>query len=279
MNTANAGYKQNFILDDNYPDQLSIFKAICRFMQSVSTAHATQMGISLNALQAAGLTWVLARRQTLLLHRPSPGSEIEIETRPSALTSLTCRRDFIIREKNGALLGMSLTNWAVLNLQTRHAVRIPEFISSRYVTAAHEAMPELELKPRRLSPADAVAVASAREEDIDLNNHVTNTRYVDLMLDAVPDKIRRECRPAFCDIVYRAEGLAGDCIEIRRQKVNPSEADDIYPALRTSPKLCELLDSQEYTGFRHSLVKRKTKFLFITREQEKELVRGFSLWI
>lgn len=208
---------------------------------------------------------------------PSPGAEITIETWPSTLSRLTCRRDFVIWE-NGETLGLSLTDWAVLNLQTRRAERIPEFIAAKYPSAAPEAMPELNLKPAPLSPAEAVSLVPVRAADIDLNNHVTNTRYVELMLGAVPDAIRRERRPAFCDIVYRAEALAGDRIEIRRQTVQPDAAEDVLPALRACPALRALLDRADCTAFRHSLVKPKTGFLFIAGKPEKELVRGFSLW-
>ena len=278
MHTATTSYQQRFCPDGDYPDQLAVFEAIGRFIQTTSAAHATQMGLSVNALQAAGLTWVLARQQTLLLRPPSPGAEITIETWPSTLSRLTCRRDFVIWE-NGETLGLSLTDWAVLNLQTRRAERIPEFIAAKYPSAAPEAMPELNLKPAPLSPAEAVSLVPVRAADIDLNNHVTNTRYVELMLGAVPDAIRRERRPAFCDIVYRAEALAGDRIEIRRQTVQPDAAEDVFPALRACPALRALLDRADCTAFRHSLVKPKTGFLFIAGKPEKELVRGFSLWV
>ncbi|MBQ4133745.1 MAG: hypothetical protein IJD04_08460 [Desulfovibrionaceae bacterium] len=111
MDDSFKSYRKNFILPETCRTQLEIFKDVGLFIQHASAAHSAQMGISINALQAAGFSWVLARQQTLLLQLPQPGEEIEIETWPSELTRLKCCRDYTERDKEGKILGHSLTEW------------------------------------------------------------------------------------------------------------------------------------------------------------------------
>ena len=70
MATAPLSYKQKFVLPDAQEGKLGIFKDICLFLQEVATTHSIQMGISINTLQAANLTWVLARQQSFLKTLP-----------------------------------------------------------------------------------------------------------------------------------------------------------------------------------------------------------------
>ena len=263
-------YKQKFALSGNYQTPLDIFKETGMFIQSASFAHSMQMGLSINALQAGGFSWVLARQQTLLLRLPQPGTEIEIETWPSEMTRLKCFRDFTIRDNDGQILGHSLTDWVVLNLQTRHAERLPDFIAAKHPAKTRHAMPRFPLKPGPLEPQLAVAKRTAQAEDIDLNNHVTNASYVEFILDTVPEEIKTSCRPVFFDIHYRAEALEGEHLEIRRQEADPQDIAAV------TPELDALLASHNCKAFWHSMVKRKSKLLFFA--QEKEFVRAFSLW-
>lgn len=273
MSTSVKNYKQKYVISANSKDKLESFKDIGLLIQNTSTEHSIRMGLSITALQAANLTWVLVRQQYLLLKLPEIDDEIEIETWPSALTRFQCRRDFTIRAKNGEILGHSLTSWAIVNMQTRRAERIPEFISSNYPTENRLAMPKLPLKPTPIPKGTHPAIFTAKVEDIDINNHVTNTRYVDFMLDAVPNEIRKKYRPLFFDITYRAESLEGDQIE---SKFEPTELKEIR---ELDPEFIALLPQGEIQAYWHNLVKMKKKVLFITKEDEKELVRGFSLWV
>ncbi|MBQ4133744.1 MAG: hypothetical protein IJD04_08455 [Desulfovibrionaceae bacterium] len=157
-------------------------------------------------------------------------------------------------------------------METRRAERVPDFIVARHPSEVRHAMPEINIKPVQLEPAQTAANTTARSGDIDMNNHVTNTRYVDFMLDNVPGEVRSGCRPVFSDIIYRAEALEGDNIEIRRTEADPDEVCGSMPELDT------FITEYKCLAFWHNLVKSKSRFLFITREKEKELVRGFTLW-
>ena len=273
MSAAMESYKQIFTLPPGDEGEIGIFKNIGLFVQETSNEHSTRMGISITALQAANLTWVLARQQLLLLQMPKPGEKVEIETWPSSLGKILCLRDFTIRNEEGKTLGHSLTNWAVVNMQTRKAERIPEFICHKYPSESNFAMPELNLKPSALPPENRREIFTARSEDIDINNHVTSTRYVDFMLDTIRNEGGAARRPLFLDIIYRAESLEGDRIESR---IVPADANEMK---ELDKNFTELLPSGPLHAYWHNLVKMGKKILFITKESEKELVRGFSLWL
>ena len=273
MSAVMESHKKIFTLPPSDEGAVGTFKNIGLFIQETSSEHSSRMGISITALQAANLTWVLARQQFLLLQMPKPGEKVEIETWPSSLGKILCLREFTIRNEEGETLGHSLTDWAVVNMQTRKAERIPEFICHKYPSKSNFAMPELNLKPSALPSEDRRKIFTAQHEDIDINNHVTSTRYVDFMLDTARDVTDAGSRPLFLDIIYRAESLEGDRIESR---IAPAEMDDVK---ELDNNFTALLPSGPICAYWHNLVKMKKKLLFITKEGEKELVRGFSLWL
>ena len=229
------------------------------------------MGISINTLQAANLTWVLARQQSFLKTLPKPNDEIIIETCPSSISRIQCRRDFNIKNQAGDLLGHAIQNWVVLNMETRKAERVPEFISSRYPEEPKFMHPEIALKPNSLTKEYQIKEITTQQADIDINNHVNNMRYADFMLESTPLN-PQSYYPLMLDIIFRAESMKGDTISSRLKQLANDELTKLdQPLSITQP-------AGDVAGFWHTLVKNKKTMLFITKEAEKELVRGFSLW-
>ena len=302
MIESSFAYKQNYTLPHSNQDNSSsveVFKNICMFMQDIAATHASLMGISVNTLQAANITWVLARQQVLLNHLPAPGEQICIETWPSLVSRVQCRRDFRIYNLAGEQLGQAISYWVVLNMQTRRAERVPDFIRRAYPQAPSLAVPEVPIQPKSLPKNSRVISFKTSAADIDINKHVTSMRYLDFMLAAVPKKVRCHQQLKLLDVVFRAESMQGDRIASRllpaklKETIfpkNESEAVQIHKA--ESPKsaphtICTKQTGQESflplfcknnTEYWHNLVKDKKKILLFSFGEEKELVRGYSLW-
>ncbi len=302
MTENSFAYKQNYTLphsNHNNSSSVDVFKNICVFMQDIAATHASLMGISVNTLQAANITWVLARQQVLLNHLPAPGEQICIETWPSLVSRVQCRRDFRVYNLAGKQLGQAISYWVVLNMQTRRAERVPDFIRHAYPQTPSLAVPEISIQPKSLPKNSRVTSFKTSAADIDINKHVTSMRYLDFMLAAVPKEVRCSQQLKLLDVVFRAEGMQGDSIASRllpatlKETMLPKQQSGALQTNETgSPKnapqtICTKQTGQESflplfyknsAEYWHNLVKEKNKTLFFSFGEEKELVRGYSLW-
>ena len=146
------------------------------------------------------------------------------------------------------------THWVVVSLETRKVGRVPAFIAEVGLANANTAT-AMEDAKRRLPQAGeehAACVFRARLSDMDRNHHVNNVRYMDWIIESVPEECRRDRRIADLELMFRAEAYRNDMIVARIMADAPEKGE-----------------TSADTAFCHSLV----------RETDgKELVRAKSVW-
>jgi len=218
--------------------------ALAGFLQEIAGAHATALGVGLDALMARGLTWVLARQR---IEMPSPirlGDLVEIATWPSGIDRLSATREFEVR-RAGEVVARASTGWFVLNLATRRPVRPDRLLDPRLPRARAPSVAKFaDGKLPALERWELQKRFHVRYEDIDGNLHVTNTSYLAWALEAVPRETWRTCRVEAVEVQFLAECSYGSAVLSR-------------------------LASAGEGGFAHAIV---------SEEEGKELARGATRW-
>jgi acyl-ACP thioesterase len=105
-----------------------------------------------------------------------------------------------------------VTDWVVLNLGSRRAERMPEFIAA---LKPEDPEPVMEADRPRLpgqENAPFLAAFAVRKSDIDRNNHVNNACLAAWLAESAPEEIRASRRIKSLQILYRAEGRYGDTV-------------------------------------------------------------------
>jgi len=186
--------------------------ALAGFLSESAGLHAAALGAGIGALQAQGLTWVLARHRIELAAPIRLGDEIEVETWPSGVDRLAALRDFVVRGADGADLARSITQWFVLDVATRRAVR-PEVIlpPERFVEAPHAT----QFAPGRLPALERWEHEErfrVRYADIDVNLHVNHVSYLDWAIEAMSREVWQGSRLAALEVHYLSECLHGSAV-------------------------------------------------------------------
>ena len=205
------------------PDHRVPLQNLCGYMEEAASLHAAELGFSVEELARRGLAWALARIWIEFDELPYLGGDVlndeesswvEVETWPVAAERLQYRRDFFIswRDKTVA---RAVTEWVVINLETRRAERLPEFIS-----ALQPGNPAMVMEAGRLrlpgqEKAPELAAFVVRKSDIDRNDHVNNARFTEWLAESVPEEISAAQQLRALQIMYRAEGKYGDTVVVR----------------------------------------------------------------
>lgn len=224
---------------------------LCEYLQEAAGRHAALLGVSIERLQAEGLSWVLARLRLELGDLPPVSSPFTVETWPVAVEGLQFRRDFIARDSLGRIFARASSQWVIVSLTTRKIVRIPAFVSGIALDSTTTALEDRRVRLREIPAGSEACGFTARLADIDRNRHVNNTRYIEWLQESVPENIRATARLAELDLAFRAESYMGERIFVR-----------------TVPDAGESLDSGKL--FWHSIIRER---------DTRELVRARSIWI
>lgn len=203
---------------------------ICDYFQEAAGLHAQKLQFDISDLQKKGLTWVLYKMQVKIHSFPKRWEDIKVITWPSAGDGIRAYRDYQLFNDNDELLAVGLSQWMVLDIKKKRPVKIPdELMSYRFRTDDHV----LELHKeslKKIGKEQSESITTASINDLDMNRHVNNVRYVDWITgyNLTGSKNGKKCRELI--IQYASETKAGDKIYLANE-TNEQFVNQIYYSL------------------------------------------------
>jgi medium-chain acyl-[acyl-carrier-protein] hydrolase len=193
-------------------------QGVFKLLQEAAIAHASQYDTGTAAMATRGESWVLKRMAVAIERYPRYGEPLRVETWSSGIREFKGYREFRVFAGADELVVRGSSVWAYVSMRTRSIVRVPPEVASGF--PSHNGgvfCPDLEeLALTAPAPADAdVLLTSLRYSDVDANDHVNNTAYLDLLQTALA-RLRRPVRPQRIRIKY-GKGIPGDAtgVEVR----------------------------------------------------------------
>lgn len=186
--------------------------ALIRLMQEAAMEQVIKLGISVWDLEAHNISWILMRKQLKLVRMPRLGEKIKIMTHPSGFERIYTYRDFRIFDENDIQIAQSSTAWLLMNIESRRLSRIPDFILklSKQLPPESNFLPRVSTKLPKLTRPDWEKSFRVSWHDLDFNQHLNNTFYIQWMLESLPEKVLRYQRLTDMKVQYQAEALLGE---------------------------------------------------------------------
>ncbi|XP_042483092.1 oleoyl-acyl carrier protein thioesterase 2, chloroplastic-like [Macadamia integrifolia] len=195
-------------------------EAACNHVQSF-TYSADGMGTT-KTMRKLNLIWVTTRMHIEVYKYPTWGNMIEIETWFEA-RKVGTRRDFIIKDATGTLIGRATSKWVSMNKNTRRLQKVPDEVLEELVDFSPQtprlAFPEedtssLKKIPKLEDPAKYAKLGlKAKRADLDMNQHVNNVTYIGWLLESMPQEIMDSHELQKVTLDYRRECQYGDVVD------------------------------------------------------------------
>ena len=166
---------------------------------------------SLEAVRDIGIAMIMNRLTMHFLKPIDRGDELEVSTWPCEAAGFVLPRNYEIR-RGGELITQAESTWALVDLATRKLLRCDSIDLSRYVYGERQEF-RYDAVPRGAELEDA-GTFPVLYEFCDLNRHMNNTRYLDMLCDFVPGIEDRTLKRL--TIHYRNEAPFGSTIRVQR---------------------------------------------------------------
>lgn len=172
--------------------------AMIRLFEETASSHLEETGWNVYRLLEAGFGWILLQGSFTMERYPRYQEQFNIETWVPGCYRFYGLRQFLVRDTQGKIIGTAHSLWIFFDLsRNRPSVPFKEILevwkpNSNGILRRENlggVVPELfsDLK------ADESCFRNAHEVhhfDIDTNGHVNHVRYIDWVLDAIPDELR-----------------------------------------------------------------------------------------
>ncbi len=204
-------------------------------LQDVSTIHAELLGLGFEYMAKSNSFWVLTQQRLKMDHWPTWQDVVNVRTWPRGANGLKANRDFEIF-LNDKKIGECVTTYMVIDGNTRKPVRadLGDEIQKACPSDVLDFEPEKVLVPETATLKKTIEV---RNSDLDMNNHVNNTKYSQWILDTIPLEFHRSMKLLDFDINFISEARLGELIDIYSISDDTSNApylESFYKGIRKS---------------------------------------------
>ena len=160
---------------------------VFRLLQEAAIRHANVFETGTRGMLTRGETWVLNRMAVNVARYPRFEEALRIETWSSGIKGFKGYRDFRVYDADERCVIAGSSLWLYVSVKTKGIVRVPRELATRFPMHATEVFcPELEVLEFGMTPAGApVWEIALRYSDVDVNEHVNNTAYLELVQTAL----------------------------------------------------------------------------------------------
>jgi len=191
---------------------------LTNYILNAAGYHANECGFGMLEINQSNHSWVLSRLVIEMVKYPEHYEKIQVQTWVENVMRMFTMRNFAILNKDGEILGYARTVWAMIDRTTRKPLdlmqtNIPDFICKKECPIEKSGkIPLWEDEPKEKF--------TIKYSDIDINQHLTSSKYVEHVIDAFTlHKFEKRDIHRF-EIEFMAEGKFGETISLHK-KENP----------------------------------------------------------
>lgn len=191
---------------------------IFSFFEAVAGEHSENIGIHYADMRNKNQTWILNRIALDIKYLPNKYDDIRVYTWQSKQSAVGFYREFLIFNENNEAIIAARSFWSIMDLNSRTIIPSNEIVSSKENPF---------IFPIKTTNAKLKGIKSTLDQDenkisykyligysdLDANNHVNNTRYINMVINAV-DFLDLGLDIDSFEVNYTSELVKGDLVSI-----------------------------------------------------------------
>ncbi|XP_042517372.1 oleoyl-acyl carrier protein thioesterase 1, chloroplastic-like [Macadamia integrifolia] len=265
------------------PNKTATIGAIAILLQEVSCNHVQSLGYTDGfgrsyTMMQLHLIWVITRMHIEVYKYPTWGDAIEIETWYEG-GRVGNRRDWIIKDAAGTVIGRATSKWVMMNQDTRRVHKVSDEVLDEILSYCPRtprlSFPEednssLKKIPKLKEPAQYSRLElKPRTADLDMNQHINNVTYIAWILESMPQEVIDNYEIQKITLDYRRECLHDDMVDslTSMEQMEGAEADlelKVTNGSATGNKheedCCQFLHFMRLSGGRPELNRGRTEW-------------------
>lgn len=187
--------------------------ALFNIFEEMAIQHSSSLGHGQEHALKQGISWLVRKVRVKMTKIPHLGQKITVNTAPQGNNYLSTVRDFQIRDMKQQILGEASSSWILVNIEKKMPQKIKDHIKDIPQNKILQSSLSFErLKFPAVSKATRHHVISY--SDLDSNNHVNNSRYIEWVTDSFPVDFLSKHRISDLQIEYHCEGKKDQAIDI-----------------------------------------------------------------
>jgi acyl-ACP thioesterase len=196
--------------------------SLCRYFFEAAWNHAEALGVGYAHLRRQGKFWVLARLLCEVPQYPEWGEWATLRTWPRGIKSVFALREFELLAETGTRLAAGSSAWLVVDSVSKRPLRLHQLLPGLTGMEGDAALGRDPAKLPENETWDHESSITACYTDIDVNQHVTSSRYLGWMLDAYPAAFHLQHSLRVLEVNYLNETIQGEKLIVKTRQNDSS---------------------------------------------------------
>lgn len=186
---------------------------ILTLLEETAADHCYSINHSLYDLERQNIGWVLLSGIMEMDYYPVYKEKIVIRTWLSKYSAIKGFRENIIYNEQGHIIGKAKGLWVFFDINRRRPVQISDSIKEKWSYDDEECLNhDITKKIKVIDSTHHIKEFKINRYDVDTNKHVNNIRYLQWLIESIPDDILDNFYLHSIDGRFIAEAQLGDTI-------------------------------------------------------------------
>lgn len=203
--------------------------ALLSSLQEMAITHSDTLGYTIDYTMEHHWFWSVVNWHLKLYRMPKYGEKIILQTWNDKFARFQANRSFFIFDEAGNKLLDGVSRWVFMDLEKRKPTNVPAGMAEKYHAGQEPAIEgEKFLMPKE--PAGELICTRdiiVTRRDTDTNGHANNVKYLEWVMDDIPDEIYVDMALKDIRIVYRKECLRGDTVTVKTFLKDTEEGKEV----------------------------------------------------
>ena len=206
--------------------------ALLSCLQDCAVRHSDSIGFTLDYMEEHKRGWAVTNWHLRLYRMPSYGEKINIQTWSSRCRRFQAERAYYMFDEKGNKLLDGASRWMFMDLEARKPANVPQEMAEAFVTKQEPAIENEKFFMPKEAEGEPVCdrELTVTRRDTDSNGHANNVKYLEWIMDDVPDAIY-DMHLRDMKMVYRKECVRGDTVRIKTYVKDTEEGKEVFSLL------------------------------------------------
>jgi medium-chain acyl-[acyl-carrier-protein] hydrolase len=193
-------------------------KSISDMLMETAWLHAESLGFGFNELESQKYVWVLSRLNIEITNYPVWKDQLIVRTWPTNIEKLFANRDFQVTDSENRNVIKAGSKWLIINKESRRPVRPEKVLHDKIEWSKNDLTKNIEKIDIATCNKPLYEYQTAYS-DIDFNQHVLNSKYIDILMNALPWEYHEKNTITSFQINYLSETKNDEKIQVLSNQV------------------------------------------------------------
>lgn len=187
---------------------------LLRFLEDTASFHSEMVGFGITDMKHTRKSWLLLSWKVEVKKRPLINDTLIVKTWSRCIEKFYAYRDFEVRDQYDDVVAIATSKWIFMDIDKGKIVKVTDDVADAYKKESVSMFEAQEIE-KLSEPSSIISKTDFKitRNMIDINKHLHNIYYLDIVKEALPEEIAFSNELNNFEVMYKKEIKLGEKVK------------------------------------------------------------------